>query len=369
MPKARRISLKPATAAILLAGSAVAGVAGGTAIAEINAPTPAPAIQAPAASAVSRAGGHATLADMVEDVGPSVVQVDARRGGETVATPFGIMRQRPQEALGSGFFIDAEGTLITNNHVVDGASSVQVTLNDGTQRRARVLGTDAKTDIAVLKVEGGGTFRPVQWGDSDSLRVGESVFAVGSPFGLGNSVTSGILSARGRELGAGPYDDFLQVDAAINSGNSGGPLFDAAGRVVGVNTAIYSPNGGNVGIGFAIPTRLAQRIATDIARKGSVTRGWVGVGLQELSPEIARILRLDEDRGALIAQVENGSPAESSGMQRGDVVRSFAGKPVEDGRDFARFVADAPVGSRVPVEIVRDGRRVKLNLQIRSERG
>ena len=358
----RNVSLRPATAALILGATALTGIAGGNAIADSS---PAEqSVQAPAAAAVSRAGGHNSLADMVEAVSPSVVQIDATGEARAVRTPFGYMRQPGRTAVGSGFIIDRSGHLITNNHVVDGATKVAVTLSDGTSRTARVLGRDAKTDIAVLRIEGGGDFQPIEWGSSDSMRVGDSVFAVGSPFGLGNTVTSGIVSARGREIGAGPYDDFLQVDAAINSGNSGGPLFDAMGRVVGVNTAIFSPSGGNVGIGFAIPSRLAQSVARQIVETGDVTRGYIGVGLQEISPSIASALGLEKTEGALIAQVDSRGPAAASGLRSGDVVRSFAGKPVEDSRDFARFVADAPPGSQVPVTVVRDGREVAVRLTI-----
>lgn len=365
-----KISVRPMTAAIVVGATAIAGVTGGTAIAG-NEPQVAAsqAIQAPAAQAVTSAGSHASLADMVEAVSPSVVQIDVKRDGRRIRTPFGMAQEAPQLAGGSGFIIDRAGTVITNNHVVDGSSVVRVTLSDGSKRTARVLGSDSKTDVAVLRIEGGGSFQPVQWGQSDRTRVGDSVFAVGSPFGLGNTVTAGIISARGREIGAGPYDDFLQVDAAINSGNSGGPLFDSAGRVVGVNTAIFSPTGGNVGIGFAIPAHMAQNVARQIVEKGSVSRGRVGVALQDVSTGIAEALGLRDTKGALIAQVEPGGSAAASGLASGDVVRAFAGKPVEDGRDFARYVADAPIGGSVPVKVLRDGRELTVNLRIGRDQG
>lgn len=369
MNSTRKLSLKPMTGALLLAGTAFAGAVGGNALADTPSAPAAQSLQAPAAAAVSRAGNHGSLADMVEAVGPSVVQIDAARGARAVRTPYGVMRAPGAQAVGSGFIIDPSGLVITNNHVIDGADLVELKLSDGTKRTAKVLGRDAKTDIAVLRIEGGGRFQPIQWGDSDRIRVGESVFAMGSPFGLGNSVTAGILSARSREIGAGPYDDFLQVDAPINSGNSGGPLFDASGRVIGVNTAIFSPSGGNVGIGFAIPARMAQSIARQIVSKGGVSRGRVGVGLQELSPSIAEALGLDSADGALITQVEPGGPAAASGLSSGDVVRSFAGKPVADSRDFARFVAESRAGSTVPVTVVRNGREFALKLRIGSDRG
>ena len=362
--------MRPATAAIVIAGSAIAGVAGGTAIADPQVQaTAVPSIQAPAARAVSSAGQHASLADMVEAVGPSVVQIDVKRDGRTIRTPFGLAHEAPQLGGGSGFIIDRAGTVITNNHVIDGSSVVRVTLSDGSQHNARVLGTDAKTDIAVLRIEGGGDFQPVEWGSSDRTRVGDSVFAVGSPFGLGNTVTSGIISARGREIGAGPYDDFLQVDAAINSGNSGGPLFDSSGRVIGVNTALFSPTGGNVGIGFAIPAHMAQNVARQIVESGSVSRGQIGVALQDVTPGIAQALGAESAKGALIARVEADGTAAASGLSAGDIVQSFAGKAVDDGRDLARFVADAQIGASVPVTVIRNGRAVRLDLRIGRDRG
>nr|WP_244654962.1 trypsin-like peptidase domain-containing protein [Sphingomonas sp. CFBP 13733] len=277
-------------------------------------------------------------------------------------------RQGPQRgSLGSGFIVDASGIVITNNHVVNGADRVTVQMSDGREFSGRVLGRDPKIDVAVVKIDGKGRFTPIKWGDSDHIRVGDSVFAVGSPFGLGNTVTSGIVSARGREIGAGPYDDFLQVDAAINSGNSGGPLFDGAGRVVGVNTAIFSPTGGNVGIGFAIPAAMARKVALQIAQNGHVSRGRIGVSLQDMSPDIARAMGSDVTKGALIAEVEDGGAAARSGLQRGDVVRRFGSRPVDNGRDLARAVAEARIGSIVPTQVVRDGRQVSLNLRIASE--
>lgn len=357
--------MRPLTAALALAATAVAGAGAGTALADSSSSgAPASAIQAPAARAVQGAGQHGSLADMVEAISPSVVQIDGKAQPQAVATPLGYVQRPGAASSGSGFIIDPSGIVITNNHVIQGADEVRIKLGDGSQRRATVLGRDIKTDIAVLRIEGGGKFSAVAWGDSDSIRVGDSVFAVGSPFGLGNSVTAGIVSARGREIGAGPYDDFLQVDAAINSGNSGGPLFNSSGEVVGVNTAIFSPNGGSVGIGFAIPGRVAMNIAKQIVEKGSVSRGQVGVALQDLNPELVEQLGLHESSGALIAHVEPNSPAAASGLLRGDVVRNLAGQRVKDGRDFARRVADATAGTSLPLTVVRGGRSVQLNLQI-----
>jgi serine protease Do len=272
-----------------------------------------------------------------------------------------------QSALGSGFIIDSSGLVLTNNHVVDGATDVTVQLSNGREFPGKVLGRDPKTDVAVVKIQGGGRFQPILWGDSDKIRVGDSVFAVGSPFGLGNTVTAGILSARSREIGAGPYDDFLQVDAAINSGNSGGPLFDASGRVVGINTAIFSPSGGSVGIGFAIPSDMARRVAEQIVDHGSIQRGRIGVTLQTLTPEVAENLGIKVTNGALIAGVEQDGPAAAAGLESGDVIKSFGGKPIADGRALARAVADARVGSHVPVTVLRDGHSLSFSLPIASD--
>ena len=367
--------------AIALLGTGLGAVAGASSVANIvdaepAAPRPATAKAAPMPAPARPAG---SLADMVETVGAAVVQIEVRPGhsqpagrgdGESSAPPweelFGGRRSAPPSrgALGSGFVIDSSGIVVTNNHVVGDAETVVVKFNDGRERNGEVLGRDPATDLAVVRVEGGGPFESVAWGDSDRLRVGDSVFAVGSPFGLGNTVTSGIVSARGREIGAGPYDDFLQVDAAINSGNSGGPLFDATGRVMGVNTAIFSPSGGNVGIGFAIPSRMAQSIVRQIVAAGHVSRGRIGVALQPLTAEIARELRLRDARGALIAEVEPGGPAEQAGLRRGDVVTSFGGRAIEDRRALARAVAQARSGSTVAAGIVRDGRSGEVRLRI-----
>jgi serine protease Do len=319
-----------------------------------------------------------SLADMVERVGPAVVQIEARIGDQVSemafdGLPFGVDPRspfggrgngQPEMAVGSGFVIDASGIVVTNNHVVENAQQITVKLSDGRELPGRVLGRDPKTDLAVVKIDGGGPFEAIAWGDSDHARVGDDIFAVGSPFGLGNTVTSGIVSARGREIGAGPYDDFLQVDAPINSGNSGGPLFNAAGHVIGVNTAIFSPSGGNVGIGFAIPSRLAQSVVAQIVKEGHVSRGRIGVALQPLNPEIAQQLGLSDTKGALIADVESGGPAATAGLQRGDVVTAFNGRPIPDSRELARAVASAKPGATLSADFIRDGHDSRVNLRI-----
>ena len=381
MVSKRKFSLTPGIAALLLGGTAIAGAGGGIALATEQAPA-LNQIVAPEAAAVTRAATHSSLADMVEAVGPSVVQIqvepEARVRQMSGSGREELMRRffgeqpaqrdpRQRDSLGSGFIIDKSGLVVTNNHVVSDADSVTVQLSDGRELSGRVLGRDPKTDIAVVKIEGGGPFPAIAWGDSDRIRVGDSVFAVGSPFGLGNTVTSGIVSARSREIGAGPYDDFLQVDAAINTGNSGGPLFDASGRVVGVNTAIFTPTGGNVGIGFAIPARLAHEVTMQLVEHGSISRGRIGVGLQDVTDEIAAAVGLSNAKGVLISQVERGGPAALSGIRPGDVIQRFGRTVIEDGSDLARAVADAEAGTAVPVEILRNGRHMAVNLRIGSD--
>ena len=265
-------------------------------------------------------------------------------------------RQRRTMGQGSGFIIDPAGFVVTNNHVVGEADRVTVELSDGRQLPARVVGADPQTDIALLKIEAGGQLPTVAWGDSDTLRVGEPVLAMGNPFGLGGSATSGIVSARGRQIGAGPYDDFIQTDASINPGNSGGPLFNAQGEVVGVNTAIFSPSGGNIGIGFAVPARLARRVVDDLRQDGKVERGWLGVSLQPVDRELAQALGTGEARGSLIAGVEPGSPAARGGLRAGDVVTEVEGRPIRGPRDLASAIGDSKPGATVAMTVQRDGK-------------
>ncbi|MGG5888470.1 Do family serine endopeptidase [Falsiroseomonas sp. HC035] len=266
---------------------------------------------------------------------------------------------RPRMGQGSGFIIDAAGYIVTNNHVVGEAGTVQVELADGREFSARVVGRDQQTDLAVLKVEAGGPLPTLEWGDSDQLRVGDWVVAMGNPFGLGGSVTAGIVSARGRQIGAGPYDDFIQTDAPINPGNSGGPLFNGNGEVVGINTAIYAPGGGNVGIGFAVPSRMARNVIADLQRDGVVDRGWLGVSMQPVDADLAAALRLPNQRGALVAGVEPGSPAARAGLRAGDVVVGVAGREVATPRDLAVAVAEIEPDSETTLALLRDGQRVE----------
>ncbi len=275
--------------------------------------------------------------------------------------------QRPRRAqsLGSGFIIDASGIVVTNNHVIDGADEVNVILQDNTSIRARVLGTDPRTDIAVLKIETDKPLTAVPWGNSDEAQVGDWVMAIGNPFGLGGTVTVGIVSARGRDIRQGLYDDFIQTDAAINRGNSGGPLFNMDGQVVGINTAIYSPTGGSIGIGFSIPANLARNIVAQLADGGRVRRGWLGVNIQQVTDEIAQSLDLPGGgRGALVARAQDDGPAAKAGIRNGDVILRFNGQEVREMRTLPRVVAETPVGREVPVVVWRDGREQTIQVTL-----
>jgi serine protease Do len=273
-------------------------------------------------------------------------------------------RRGPMTALGSGFIVDPEGYVVTNNHVVEDASKVQVNLSDGRSFDAEIVGTDARTDLALLRIRTDKDLPYVSFGDSDKVRVGNLVVAVGNPFGLGGTVTAGIVSARGRNINAGPYDDFLQTDAAINRGNSGGPMFNTDGEVIGINTAIFSPTGGSVGIGFAIPANLAKNVIAQIKDKGSVERGWLGVQIQPVTPEIADAIGLGDAKGALVAGVVPDSPAAKAGLRQGDVIVGYGKMGVEDMHDLPRLVAATPVGESVPVAILRDGKKVERDVTI-----
>jgi serine protease Do len=333
-----------------------------------------------------------SFAPIVEQVAPAVVNISAtgaaRQGPRAQmmpppfdlppGSPFGELFRRfmqpegqlpappprPATSLGSGFIVDATGYVVTNNHVVEGAEEVIITLNDERRLTATVVGNDPSTDIALLKVETSEPLPTVAWGDSDAIRVGDWVVAVGNPFGLGGTVTVGVLSARGRDIQSGPFDDFMQIDASINRGNSGGPTFDTEGRVIGINTAIFSPTGGNVGIGFAIPSNLARDVIDQLRETGEVRRGWLGVRIQVVTPEIAEALGLDDASGALVADVTPGSPAAEAGLRQGDVILRFRGQTVDQMRALPRFVASAPIGEPADVEILRDGERQTVTVDI-----
>jgi serine protease Do len=268
------------------------------------------------------------------------------------------------QGAGSGFAIDGEGHIVTNNHVIDGAKDIEVTFHDGTKVKARVVGRDTKTDLALLKVEAGRPLAHVNLGDSASARVGDWVLAVGNPFGLGGTVSAGIVSARGRDIDSGPYDDYIQIDAPINRGNSGGPLFDAYGRVIGVNTAIYSPTGGNIGIGFAIPAETVRTVVASLKTHGSVERGWLGVQIQPVTDELALGLGLAGTEGVLVADVLPDGPAAGSELKAGDVILRANGQPIKDYKDLPKLVAATPAGSLMTLELMRAGQPVAVSLKV-----
>ncbi|CAO3440622.1 DegQ family serine endoprotease [Azospirillum endophyticum] len=270
----------------------------------------------------------------------------------------------PSMALGSGFIIDPAGLIVTNNHVVADAAEIAVTLHDGTKLPAKLLGSDAPTDLALLKVESAKPLAAAHWGDSESVEVGDWVVAIGNPFGLGGSVTAGILSARARDIQQGPYDEYLQTDAAINRGNSGGPLYDAGGAVIGINTAIYSPTGGSVGIGFAIPSSLAKPIIDQLKDGGKVRRGWLGVQVQRVTPDIAESLGTNGTGGALVTSISPGSPAASAGLRQGDVITAFNGDPLEQMRQLPRLVASSEIGRTVPMTLLRGGKEQSIQVTV-----
>ena len=332
-----------------------------------------------------------SFADLAERVTPTVVNISSERSavsGRGRLPQFQIPPGSPFEpffrefferyfegapsrprafrgtSVGSGFIVDPKGLIVTNNHVVDEADEIVVTLHDGRRFEAELRGIDENTDLALLSIDAKDPLPYAEFGDSDAVRVGDWVIAVGNPFGLGGTVTAGIVSARSRDIRSGPLDDFLQIDAPINRGNSGGPLFDTAGRVVGVNTAIFSPSGGNVGIGFAIPARQAREVIDDLATAGRVDRGWMGVQIQMLTEDIATSLGLETAEGALVADVFENSPAEAAGVRTGDVILEFGGEAVPSSRRLPHMVAQADSDERVEVVVWRDGKRESLQLVV-----
>ncbi len=281
----------------------------------------------------------------------------------------GQMPRRPfkQRSLGSGFIIDKQGSILTNNHVVEDADEIVVKLSDGAEHKAKLLGRDKKTDIALLRIENPpANAAPVVLGDSDKLDVGEWVMAIGNPFGLENTVTAGIVSAKGRHIGAGPYDNFIQTDASINPGNSGGPLINLRGDVIGINSAIFSRSGGNIGIGFASPINIAKELLPQLEQKGHVTRGWLGVLIQKVTPDIAESLGIKDTSGALVADVMKDGPAKEAGIQVGDVIVEFDGTAVKDSADLPLLVARTPVGKAVKVKVLRGKTDKTLEVKVQQ---
>jgi serine protease Do len=324
------------------------------------------------------------FATLAKRLGPSVVNVSTtqiRKTAQGVPSPFesddpmsqfwqrffgGQVPggQQRMNGVGSGFIIDKNGTILTNYHVVDGAQKIVVTLSDGKNYDAKVIGKDQKTDIAVIKIDAGHNLPEVTLGDSDRLEVGEWVMAIGNPFGLDHTVTSGIVSAKGRQIGAGPYDNFIQTDASINPGNSGGPLVNLRGEVVGINTAIFSQSGGNIGIGFAIPTNSIKELLPQLKEKGRVVRGYLGTSVQKITPEIAESLGLKQNNGALVADVIKGSPAERAGIKTGDIIVEFDRNEIKDSTDLPSVVARVTPGTTVQLKVKRDGKELTLPITV-----
>lgn len=376
-------------AAALLASTVIAG--GGLAWAEAG-PTDAATAPATAPLGLPPVANQAGFADLVAKVRPAVVNIATVEGADQTAgeaqpnfqqempnfppgSPFGEMFRHffdgqgqmhmgPAHALGSGFIIDPAGYIVTNNHVVDHAHQIKVTLTDGQSYPAKVVGRDPKTDVALLKIDAGKPVPYVAFGDSSNERIGDWVVAVGNPFGLGGTVTAGIVSGHDRDLNSGPYDDFLQIDAPINPGNSGGPVFNQSGQVIGIDTAIYSPNGGSVGIGFAIPSSVATKVVAQLREHGKVERGWLGVAMQPLTPALASAIGHPGTLGVLINKVEPNSPASSADLRQGDVITAFNGQAIKDPRDLAMAVANAPAGSSVKLTILRDGKESSVEASI-----
>jgi serine protease Do len=332
-----------------------------------------------APQAVDARGAPESFADLAEKLLPAVVNIASTANvreqsltGDPQLDEFFkefFERNQPEgpvqeTSLGSGFVIDPDGYIVTNNHVIQDATEVTVRLQDGTELSAEVIGSDDKTDLALIKVEASAPLPYVSWGDSDAVRIGDWVVAIGNPFGLGGSVTAGIISARQRDINAGPYDDFIQTDAAINRGNSGGPMFDMDGGVIGVNTAIFSPSGGSIGIGFAIPSNQARVVIDQLREFGYTRRGWIGVRIQSVDEELAEGRGLQAPVGALVANVAPGGPAEVAGIVAGDVILTFDGKSVTDMRALPKLVAETPIGKTVDVVVWRDRAETTLSLEV-----
>ena len=386
-------SPKALLAAGVLAIGTLGFVSGGAYFSHAKAPVPSAASvsQPQPAQAISpklvSESHQFSFADLVERVSPAVVTVqvdiaprvqnsampelpapfrDFMRpfgNGRGEGPPGGPQSQRPAQAAGSGFILDANGYIVTNNHVVERARKITVKLSDGREFNAKLVGADEDTDVALLKIEA--TRLPiVALGDDRTLRVGDWVVAVGNPFGLGGTVTAGIVSSIGRDIGNGPYTDYIQIDAPINRGNSGGPTFDITGRVVGMNTAIFSPSGGSVGIGFAVPAGTIKAVVDELKSSGSISRGWLGVQIQDFTPELASSLGMKDQKGALIAGVVDGSPAARAGFAQGDVVVSLDGKAVADSKALTRQVASIHAGDRAAFTVMRNGERRNLTATI-----
>ncbi|KEP69167.1 trypsin [Thioclava dalianensis] len=345
-----------------------------------------------AAPTIASAQALTNTVDLVKQVMPAVVTIEIKKKADDqemaqmgmpqdfpfqfFSRRFGMpgdqdgpdqQMQRPEiTGLGTGFIIEKDGYIVTNAHVVDGAESVKVTFSDGTSEDAKVIGEDKATDIALIKVKTDKDLTTVGFGDSDKVQVGEPVVAIGNPFGLGTSVSAGIVSALGRDLNSGPFDNYIQTDAAINKGNSGGPLFDAEGKVIGMNSAIISPTGGSVGIGFSVPSDTIKTVVQDLQNGGSVKRGFLGVGIQPVSADIAAALGLDKPEGVLVANVSDDTPAQKAGLKRGDIIVAVDGKPMKTPRDLTRAIGSDNPGTTVQLSLLRANKPLTLSVTLET---
>lgn len=302
-----------------------------------------------------------SFADLAEKLTPSVVNISSFSQSETEN---GEGNTPLSESLGSGFIIDGNGYIITNNHVVDKAESISITLSDNTKTEARVIGKDPKTDLALIKIETKRPLNAVKFGDSDKIRVGDWVLAIGNPFGLGSSVTAGIVSAKSRDIESGPYDSFIQTDASINQGNSGGPMFNLQSEVIGISSAIFSTTGASQGVGFAIPANLAGWVISQLKEHGEVKRGWIGIKIQPNTPEIADSLGISANQGVVVSGVTEQGPAQKAGLQAGDIVLSFNRQPIDNTKNLSRLIAETKIGTPAPIEIWRSGQKQTLTVPI-----
>lgn len=351
-----------------------------------------PGLPAQAQSAAAQQRGPASVADLAEGLLDAVVNISISQDAEGSDADSGsplpkVQKDAPFEqyfndyfskrksngsktrkanSLGSGFVVDPAGYIVTNNHVIEGADEIDINFADGTTLEAKLIGTDTKTDLAVLKVEPKAPLKAVKFGDSRKMRIGDWVMAVGNPFGLGGTVTVGIVSARGRNINAGPYDNFIQTDAAINKGNSGGPLFDMQGDVIGVNTAIISPTGGSIGIGFSIPSEIAMNVIEQLKTFGETRRGWLGVRLQPVTEDMIKALGLDKARGALVSSVIAGGPVDNGAIKAGDVIVTFDGRPVKQARDLPLIVAESPIDTDLNVVVIRGGKETTVTVRLKQ---
>ncbi len=305
---------------------------------------------------------YPSFADLAEKLMPSVVNISSFSALEN--TDMSSDNTEASESLGSGFIIDKDGYIITNNHVVDKADSIQVTLFDNQRLEAKLIGKDPKTDLALIKIEAKAQLQPVTFGDSDKIRVGDWILAIGNPFGLGGSVTAGIVSAKSRDIESGPYDNFIQTDASINQGNSGGPMFNMNGEVIGISSAIFSTTGASQGIGFAIPVNLADWVVGQLKKFGTVKRGWIGIKIQPNSQEIAENLGISQNQGVVVSGFTPNGPAQKAGFVAGDIILSFNGETIDNTKNLSRMIAETPIGTLTSFEVWRNQKKIKLNVKI-----